>query len=81
MILDWLHAVAIVSLIPRLICAVWIALDEIRHPQQMWIMNLVWPITALYASVLGLIFHFAYGRLACGTLCGNATTRIQLVTA
>jgi hypothetical protein len=27
MILDWLHAVAIVSLIPRLIHAVWIALE------------------------------------------------------
>jgi hypothetical protein len=34
MILDWLHAVAIVSLIAGLICAVWIALDEIRHPQR-----------------------------------------------
>jgi hypothetical protein len=34
------------------VCAFVIALDEIRHPQQMWIMNLVWPITALYLSVL-----------------------------
>jgi hypothetical protein len=64
MIPNWLHALAIVSLIAGLICAVWITVDEIRHPQHMWIMNLVWPITALYASVLGLIFYFAYGRLA-----------------
>ena len=64
MIPDWLHALAILSLIAGLICAVWISIDEMRHPQHMWIMNLVWPITALYASVLGLIFYFAYGRLA-----------------
>lgn len=64
MIPDWLHALAIFSLIAGLICAVWISIDEIRHPQHMWIMNLVWPITALYASALGLIFYFAYGRLA-----------------
>lgn len=25
--------------------------DEIRHPQKMWIMNIVWPVTALYFSV------------------------------
>lgn len=29
-------------------CAVWIVFDQWRHPQKMWIMNLVWPITALY---------------------------------
>lgn len=61
---DWLHMLAIASLIVGVICAVWIALDEIRHPQHMWIMNLVWPITALYGSVLAVAFYFAYGRLA-----------------
>jgi hypothetical protein len=64
MIPDWLHVLAVTSLIAGLICAVWISLDELRHPQHMWIMNLVWLITALYASVIGLIFYFAYGRLA-----------------
>jgi Domain of unknown function (DUF4396) len=43
-------------------CAIWVAADEVRHPQQ-WIMNLVWPITALYASVLGLAFCLTYGRV------------------
>jgi hypothetical protein len=31
------------------------AIDELcDHPQQMWIMNLVWPITGLYAGPLAL---------------------------
>jgi hypothetical protein len=60
----WLHLLSIVSLTIGAICAVWIAIDEVRDQQNMWIMNLVWPITALYATVLGLAFYFAYGRLA-----------------
>ena len=60
----WLHLLAIASLVLGAMCALWVAIDEMRHPQHMWIMNLVWPITALYATVLGLAFYFAYGRLA-----------------
>ena len=41
-----------------------IAVDEFRHPQHMWIMNLVWPITALYFSVFALWAYFALGRKA-----------------
>lgn len=43
-------------------CAVVIAIDEIRHPQQMWIMNVVWPVTALYLSVFALWGYFSIGR-------------------
>lgn len=39
-----------------------IAFDEIRHPQKMWIMNVVWPVTALYFSVFGLWGYFRIGR-------------------
>jgi Domain of unknown function (DUF4396) len=60
----WLHVLAIVSLFVGFICAVWITIDEIRHPQQMWIMNLVWPITALYGGLLALWFYYAYGQTA-----------------
>ncbi len=52
------------SLILAFACAIIIAADEIRHPQHMWIMNLVWPITALYFSVFGLWAYFALGRKA-----------------
>lgn len=44
------------------ICGAAIAIDEIRHPQKMWIMNVVWPVTALYFSVLGLWGYFRVGR-------------------
>ena len=44
------------------ICAIVIAVDEIRHPQKMWIMNVVWPVTALYFSVFGLWGYIRIGR-------------------
>ena len=39
-----------------------IAVDEVRHPQKMWIMNVVWPLTALYFSVVTLWVYFRVGR-------------------
>jgi hypothetical protein len=39
-----------------------IAIDETRHPQKMWIMNLVWPITALYFSLVAVWDYFTIGR-------------------
>ena len=39
-----------------------IAVDEVKYPQHMWIMNVVWPMTALFASVLGLLGYMAVGR-------------------
>ena len=58
----WLHALAIVSLAVAAICALAIAIDLARHPQKMWIMNLVWPLTALFGSVLWLAGYFKWGR-------------------
>jgi hypothetical protein len=40
------------SLCVVITCALVIAADLIRHPQKMWIMNLVWPLTALFGSVI-----------------------------
>lgn len=64
MIPAWLHQLAIASLVIAGICAAVIALDVVRHPQKMWIMNLVWPISALFGSVLWLWGYFRFGRLA-----------------
>jgi hypothetical protein len=44
----WLDVLAWVSIIGCFVCAAYIAFDIARRPQKMWIMNLVWPITALY---------------------------------
>lgn len=64
MIPEWLQIVSLASLALAGLCAVVIAIDEVSHPQHMWIMNLVWPITALFGSVIALWGYFRYGRLA-----------------
>lgn len=58
----WLHGLALVSLIAGFACASVIALDEFGRPQKMWIMNLVWPLTALFGSVLWLAGYLVWGR-------------------
>ncbi|UIJ71016.1 DUF4396 domain-containing protein [Aurantimonas sp. HBX-1] len=64
MIPDWLHILSMLSLAAGFVCAGVIVVDEMLHPQHMWIMNIVWPATALFGSVLALWGYFAYGRLA-----------------
>jgi hypothetical protein len=60
---DALETVAIASLAIAVLCALIIAIDILRgHRQPMWIMNVVWPITALYAGPLGLWAYFSIGR-------------------
>jgi hypothetical protein len=51
MIPGWLHALSIAYLLLGLISATIIAIDLLRHPQPMWIMNLVWPVTALFGTI------------------------------
>jgi hypothetical protein len=58
----WLHVLALASLALALACALIIVIDEAVRPQQMWIMNLVWPLCALFGSLVWLIFYFHYGR-------------------
>lgn len=63
MVPAWLHILAIVALLLGLGSAALIAFDEIKHPQPMWIMNVVWPVTALFGTVVWLWFYFRFGRL------------------
>ena len=45
------------------ICAAVIIVDLIcGHGQRMWIMNIVWPVSALYGTVLVLWVYWKYGR-------------------
>ena len=59
-----METIASLSLLVAFACAIIIAVDEFRHPQRMWIMSLVWPITALYFSVFALWAYFSLGRKA-----------------
>ena len=47
-----------------LLCAFAVVVDVARRPQKMWIMNLVWPLTALYGGPLGLWMYGRIGRRA-----------------
>ncbi|MEO7337560.1 MAG: DUF4396 domain-containing protein [Caldimonas sp.] len=53
---------SIVALLLGLACALVIAVDVMRHPQQMAVMNVVWPVTALFGTALSVWGYFHYGR-------------------
>lgn len=58
----WLHLLANVSLLIGVASALAIAMDETRRPQHMWIMYLVWPLTALFGSLIWLRLYWRHGR-------------------
>lgn len=60
----WLHALSIAYLTLGFACTIIIAIDLFKHKQHMWIMNVVWPVTALFGTVWILWQYFTYGRLA-----------------
>jgi len=57
-----LNLLAWISLAIAFASAAVIIFDEIKRPQQMWVMNIVWPVTALYFSVIAVWFYFGVGR-------------------
>lgn len=61
--MDTLRTVSIVSLIIAGICALIILVDIFSgHKQKMWIMDIVWPVTGLYAGPLALFAYYTIGR-------------------
>lgn len=75
MIPDWLHALSIAMLVLGAGCALYIACDVAAHPQKMWIMNVVWPVTALFGTVLTTWAYLRYGRLATKAVAREAGQR------
>jgi hypothetical protein len=59
--MDWVM-LAWVAIGVAVVGALVIAVDEVRHPQAMGVMNVVWPVTALYFSVFAVWAYFALGR-------------------
>lgn len=59
---DWLSGLSLFFLILAFICFCVIAVDVYRHPQKMKIMNIVWPVTALFGSVVWLAAYWHWGR-------------------
>ena len=63
----WLNVVAYVAIVSSIASAAIIALDIVAgRRQKMAIMNLVWPITALYLGPIGLWAYWAMGRPGAG---------------
>ena len=67
----WLHLLSIISLTLGFICCAVIAIDEIRDPQHMWIMNLVWPIVALFASLIAFWGYYRFGKSSAASRMGS----------
>ncbi len=55
-------SISSISLWAAALSAIVIAIDLRKHPQSMKIMNEVWILTALWASVFGLIAYYWFGR-------------------
>lgn len=53
---------SIAAIVFGVLCAFAVAIDVMRHPQHMAIMNVVWPVTALFGTVFTLVAYFRYGR-------------------
>lgn len=64
MVPDWLHNLSIAYLLFGALSAAIISFNLTRHPQHLWIMNLVWPVTALFRTAWILWQYFTYGRPA-----------------
>ncbi len=62
---QWLTIIAIISLIAGALSAIVIIIDLLNgNKQHMWIMNLVWPITGLWAGPPAVWAYYRYGRAA-----------------
>ena len=60
----WLTVLASASLILAVGIAVLVTVDVIRRPQRMGVMNIVWPLTMLFGSVLWLRLYRRYQRVS-----------------
>jgi hypothetical protein len=62
MIPVWLHDLSLACLLAGAVCALVILADLVRNPQPMRIMNVVWPVKALFGTIVVLWQYFCYGR-------------------
>lgn len=60
----WLVVLAWVSLSLGVLCSVFVIVDVTRHPQPMKVMNVVWPVCALFGSVIWTAAYLWWGRAA-----------------
>ncbi len=62
---DWLSNLAWIAIVMGIASALVIIVDILAgHRQHMAVMNIVWPITALYSGPIGLLAYYTVGRLS-----------------
>lgn len=57
-----METIAFFSITICFLCCLWMILEITRHTQDMKIMNVVWPITCLYAGPLAIWAYYHFGR-------------------
>jgi hypothetical protein len=62
MIPAWLHILSIVALAVGACSSLAMAVDVVRHPRNMGVMNLVWPLCGLFGGPLVLWAYYRWGR-------------------
>lgn len=62
----WLHILSCASIGVGALCAAGLAIDVARRPQPMAVMNVVWPVTALFGSLAVVVFYVSRGRARTG---------------
>ena len=60
----WLHALYVACLLLGATSSILLSVQVIRHPQHMPVMNVVWPVCALFGTIAVVWAYFCYGRLA-----------------
>jgi hypothetical protein len=58
----WLDIISIAFLLLAVACAAVVAADVTQRLQPMWFMNVVWPVTVLFGTVLLVSSYFRFGR-------------------
>jgi hypothetical protein len=61
-----INTIAWLSIVLCGVCAAVILVGIIKKPQMMSVMNVVWPVTALYSGPLGVIAYYTIGRNPAG---------------
>lgn len=60
----WFHTLSTAALLLGAACSLIVSVDVVRRPQHMAVMNIVWPVTALFGTAAVVWAYFRYGRLA-----------------
>ncbi len=81
MIPEWMHDLSLLSLAVGVMVAGVMAIDVVRHPQKMWIMNVVWPVNALFSPLGAAWLYLKFGRNGPRREHGNHSTPFAVQVA